>query len=233
MKTTYCSHCETILQDSYCQHCGQKYINKRLTFWNIISDYIFQILSLEKSGFATVLKLITSPKKVVTNYWNGYRNYYQSPGKILFYFLTIAGLHIVLVNTKLFDMTIDISYTSPQFGIIFIIPLITISTYFTYFKQKLNFGEHFIATTYLFSVFGMLFIIIDDLVNYYLKLNFDYFNIQYLIIVILLWSVFVYSKNNKWYRLILNFVLNLVVFLLIVSTLIGIIYLAGGLNIQD
>ncbi|MDF1674439.1 MAG: hypothetical protein P1U44_01895 [Vicingaceae bacterium] len=130
-------------------------------------------------------------------------------------------------------MTIDISYTSPQFGIIFIIPLITISTYFTYFKQKLNFGEHFIATTYLFSVFGMLFIIIDDLVNYYLKLNFDYFNIQYLIVVILLWSVFVYSKNNKWYRLILNFVLNLIVFVLIISVLIGIIYLAGGVNIQD
>lgn len=233
MSDSLCSNCETVLQGAYCQHCGQKSTNKRITFWNIISDYILQFLSLDKSGFATILKLITSPKKVVSNYWNGYRNYYQSPGKILFYFITVAGLHIVFVNSELFNMTISISHISPQFGIVFFIPLIALITYLTYYKQKLNFGEHFITSTYLFSVFGILFIIIDDIVNYYFKLNFNYFNFQYLIIIILLWSVFVYSKNNKWYTLILNFILTLVVFLLIISVLIGIIYLAGGVNIQD
>jgi len=228
----YCSICKTPMQDTFCATCGQKHSNKRTTFLSIITDYITQILSLERSGFATIIQLIIYPKKVVENYWNGYRNYFQSPGKILFYFLTIAGLQIVLVSPKLFDLTISAGIISPQFVFIIIIPLLSLTSYLTYKKHGLHYGEHFIAQTYLFSVFGILFIIVGNVFDYLLKFNLGIFNFFFMLLIILLWSVFVFSKKRKWYFLILNFLLELVVFISIISILITLGYFSGGVDIK-
>lgn len=229
---TNCSICKTPVQDTFCHHCGQKYTAKRTTFLSIITDYITQILSLERSGFATITQVIISPKRVVENYWNGYRNYFQSPGKILFYFLTIAGLQIVLVNPKLFDMDISAGIISPQFVFIIIIPLLSLTSYLTYKKHRLHYGEHFIAQTYLFSVFGILFIIVGNIFDYLLKINFGIFNFLFMLLIILLWSAFVFSKKRKWYFLILNFLLELVVFISIISILFTLGYFSGGVDIK-
>lgn len=88
MNEINCSNCQTKILSAYCPQCGQKYVQKRVNFFTIFTDFGAQILSLEQSVFATMLKIITSPKTVIENYWNGYRNYDQSPGKLLFYFLT-------------------------------------------------------------------------------------------------------------------------------------------------
>lgn len=219
MNEINCSNCQTKILSAYCPQCGQKYVQKRVNFFTIFTDFGAQILSLEQSVFATMLKIITSPKTVIENYWNGYRNYYQSPGKLLFYFLTIAGLHLVFVDENIFQASVKTpsSLLSPQvIIIILVIPILSLTTFISFRNQKKNYGEHFIANTYLFSVFGSLIIILDDLLTL-VSNELETYPLIILLIVILFWASLLFSKKRIWYIFLLNFLIEIIVLLAILS----------------
>lgn len=230
MKEIICSNCNTPIKDNFCEHCGQKFTSKSVSFITICSDYVTQILSLERSGLATLVQIILHPKKVIENYWNGYRNFYQSPGKLLFYFVTVAGLHIVFVNNTLFGLIINTNteLLSPQLLLIIItIPLLSLVSFITYRKQKHNYAEHIIAQTYLFSAFGIVFIILDDLLSL-ITPELDYSMGLILIPVILFWTSLILSKKRKWYFIILNFLLEILVLITILLLLFALSEITGG-----
>lgn len=232
MQEINCSNCNTIINDAYCNHCGQKFVPKRVSIFTIFSDFIAQLLSLEKSGFATSVKLITHPKKVIENYFNGYRNFYQSPGKILFYFITVTGLHVLFINKTLFGATLNTGseLLSPQVLLTaIIIPILSLVAYITFIKQNnhKNFAEHLIAQTYFFSVFGILFIILDDIISQF-TLEVDYFSIQFLIPIILFWTALTFSKKRAWYFILLNFLLLLLVLIMFALLLFVLGKFTGG-----
>ncbi|MBW6481783.1 MAG: DUF3667 domain-containing protein [Vicingaceae bacterium] len=238
MQEINCSNCNTTINDAYCAHCGQKFVPKRVNIFTIFSDYVSQILSLEKSGFATFIKLITHPKKVIENYLNGYRNFYQSPGRLLFYFITVAGLHVLLVDKKLFGTAINVGseFLSPQIILTaLIIPFLSLVAYLAFIKQNnhKNFAEHLIAQTYLFSVFGMLFIILDDIISLF-TLEIDYFSIEFLMPAILFWTALTFSKKRTWYFILLNFLLLLLVLVIFILLLILLgKFTDGGITLQE
>ena len=71
-----CSICSTEIIENYCPKCGQYYKNERISIKTILSDLFANIFSLEKS-FVEIIKIgLLHPKMLVTNYWNGFRNYY-------------------------------------------------------------------------------------------------------------------------------------------------------------
>lgn len=228
-----CPNCNIAFQGKFCHQCGQKYVAKRVTFWNIISDYFVQIFSFERSGIATFAQIIVAPQKIIFHYLNGYRNYYQSPGRLLLYFITIAGLYVFLVSEKLFGMSISVGELSPQVGLIVIlIPLLTLSSYLTYLKSKRHFGEHFIAQTYLFAVFGIIVIIMEGLLRKLFDQDIEFNVFGILILAIVLWTSFVFSQNRKWYIYVLNTLLNTIVFILIIALILMVAYYFGGVQIN-
>ncbi|PKP48797.1 MAG: hypothetical protein CVT95_03980 [Bacteroidetes bacterium HGW-Bacteroidetes-12] len=230
MNEISCSNCQTKILSAYCPQCGQKYIQKRVSFYTIFTDFGGQIFSLEKSVFATVFNLIISPKKIIENYWNGYRNYDQSPGRLLFYFLTIAGLHLLFVDENIFQINVKTpsSLLSPQMAIIIlVIPILSLTTFISFRNQKRNYGEHFIAHTYLFSVFGSIVIILDDLLTL-ISNELETYPLIILLLAILFWTSLLFSKKRSWHIYLLNFFIEVVVLLAILSCFVVLGYFTGG-----
>lgn len=95
-----CSICKIPIKENYCSKCGQKFSGKPISFLSLITDFISNFFSMEKSGFATILKILKNPKSIVDNYYLGFKNYYPSPGQLLLYGIAVVALHKNFVADK-------------------------------------------------------------------------------------------------------------------------------------
>jgi len=86
-----CSVCSNEIKGNYCSNCGQYFKDNRVTITTIFGDFFDSIFSLEKSFFRNIKIGVSQPKTLVSNYWNGFRKFYFSPGK----FFTIASLFLL------------------------------------------------------------------------------------------------------------------------------------------
>lgn len=212
-----CSVCSGRIDDRYCSNCGQYFKNERITSISILKDLLGNIFSLEKSLFKNFRMLFLQPKKLVTNYWKGYRGYYYSPSK----FLTIAALFTLLdsIFTNNFLGIVVKSIVAPQFTILFVnIILITLFSYAVYFKFKKRFYEHLILNIYTVSLWTVFFVPISMLLNIY-NVNNKIFFILPLHLLIMIWNSksFELSKLNRFIYIALNFILLYGIIFLIVS----------------
>ena len=215
-----CSVCSSEIDDKYCSTCGQYFKSERITSISILKDLFGNIFSLEKSFFKNFKLLFFQPKKLVTNYWNGYRGFYYSPSR----FLTIAAL-FTLFDSIFTDDFFGIEVTSivvPQLTVLIInIILLTFFSFVVYFRFKKTFYEHLILNMYTVSLWAMLFVPISMLLN---LLDIDKFEIFFFLpfhLLIMIWNSksFEMSKLNRFIYIALNFIL-----------LYGIIFLLVYLN---
>jgi hypothetical protein len=190
--------------------------------------------SLEKSGLATMYTLLVKPEKVIHNYWQGQRAYYQSPNKILFYALLVLGLHLSFVNKEIIGLQFDVQGIAPQLMfILLILPFYSLSSWLLYHPKKYRFAEHLIAKAYLVGLCLLLFTLIDDFFYGVFGLD-DLYQLDFLGFMLLTawlnWRVFGQRKN--WWRGVLFSLADLLLMLLLLAMLVGIIYLLGG-NVQE
>ncbi|MDT0293792.1 hypothetical protein ACFQ3R_10415 [Mesonia ostreae] len=85
------------ITENYCSRCGQRFTNKPTSTLSLIVCFISNFFSLEKSGFATIFKILKNPKPIVENYYSGYRRYHASPGKVLLYGIGVIVIHVYFV----------------------------------------------------------------------------------------------------------------------------------------
>ncbi|MDF1673261.1 MAG: hypothetical protein P1U41_07125, partial [Vicingaceae bacterium] len=144
-----CSVCNTQIEGKFCNSCGQKFDSKKLSFKTVISDIFSNLTDVEKSVFLNIYNIIRYPKKVINNYWDGFRGYYYKPGKMLFYFITIAGIGALFLKDRLFGLIFNSEGISEAltFAIVFF-PLLNLSSFLTYRRYKRNYLEHLVSTIY-------------------------------------------------------------------------------------
>ena len=151
-----CSVCLNEIKENYCSNCGQYFKNTRVTFRTIFLDLFDSIFSLEKSFFKNIKIALRQPKTLATNYWNGFRKYYFSPGK----FFTIASLFLLLHYSIANDFLgiVVSSNISSQFIILLThILLLTLSSSLIYLQFKKNIFEHLILNVYNVSLWVIIF----------------------------------------------------------------------------
>jgi len=159
-----CSVCSSEIDEKYCSKCGQYFKSERITGVSILKDLFSNIFSLEKSFLENFKMALFESKKLVTNYWNGYRGYYYSPSR----FLTIAALFALLdsIFTNNFFGIYVTSIVVPQFTILIInIFLLTFFSFIVYFKFKKTFYEHLMLNMYNVSLWMLFFVPISLLLN--------------------------------------------------------------------
>jgi hypothetical protein len=227
-----CSVCNNKLKGKFCENCGQKYTSKKLTFKSLFTDLISSLTDIEKSVFLNIYNIVRYPKKVINNFWNGYRNYYYKPGKMLFYFITVAGISSLLLGQTLFGITFNSeNYLSESliFAIVFF-PLLIFSSFLAYRKYKRSFIEHTISTIYLISTFGIVILILENIFIYF-SLSKQENTIWILILIgcILLWNSILFTPSSKLIKILVNLLLELLVLAAIISFLTFILYLSGGI----
>lgn len=227
-----CSICNTSIELNYCEKCGQKYTHKKLSFKTVVSDIISSLTDVEKSVFLNLYNIIRYPKKVINNYWDGFRGHYYKPSKMLFYFITIAGISALFLEGSLFGLSFSTQGISESltFAIVFF-PIINLSSFLTYRRYKKNYLEHFVSTIYLVSTFGIIVLIIESL-SVYLNFTLRENTIWVMILsgLILLWNSMLFTSPSKPLKIIVNAVLELIVLISIIFLLGVILYLFGALH---
>lgn len=233
-----CLNCNTIVNDEYCSHCGQSSHEHRIDAHYFLHDIPHSVFHVDKGFFYTLKMMFSKPGKMIKEYLDGKRIIYFRPFAYVLLMTTICsllikGIHIFIEkwsSTTLQNPTQD-HFFSKYFSVfIFImIPIASIVTWITFYKNKYNFWEHFLANTYVAAQLNILILLINlvNLVGIMFKIQFS--NYQNTLFIILFLSAFLYMygsvfgflmtndrKNSKLVVIakivVMNFVLALIYF---------------------
>lgn len=219
-----CSHCETEIEQNYCPKCGQKWLGKPTTIVGMFLEIIEVQFSLERSVFATFLKLLSKPKDVIVNFSNGFRRFYASPGKVIFYSLTFLALHLAFVNENILSLSFVINDTTEYahlgFLVFFGFLMFLVSAIYFRLKDKTPWSKTLVASLYLLPFLLLLCQIIQNLT---LLFSIEYsMQVPYFILVFLYLSIALTKGNSiKWY--FLNFIFQTIIFVGLLLAIIGLI----------
>ena len=218
-----CSVCSNEIKENYCLNCGQYFKDSRVTSTTILGDLFDSIFSLEKSFFRNIKIGLSQPKTLVSNYWNGFRKFYFSPGK----FFTIASLFLLLhylIANDFLGLVVS-STISSQFVILLTnIILLTFLSSLLYFKFKKNIFEHLILNIYNVSLWTIVFIPISIILSLSVNNNGieELFFIPYHVLI-MIWNSKVFELTK--FKRFLFVTLNLVLFY---ATILFLVYRFGG-----
>lgn len=105
----YCRNCNKNLPVNalFCNHCGAKKIENRITFRNLTEDFNERFLNLDAGFPKTFIALFTRPEEVIGGYINGLRKRYLSAFSYFAISITFAGIYIFLFREYFMDSVFD------------------------------------------------------------------------------------------------------------------------------
>lgn len=210
-----CSVCQTPTTGDHCSNCGQEIKGEIITFKSVILDFLSNVFSLERSVFASMVRLVINPHSIITNYWEGNRKYYPSPGKVFFYSLAVAAFHISFINEQeILGTTLDIEgYKSQFFFWAVFMPLLVLSSFFVYIKRESSFVKNISSQLYLASSFFTIITILMDLVNYLSPETIQFEAFLVFFILVFTWNTRVFDHGKNFWRKLVNTLLQILIFL--------------------
>ncbi|OZV67924.1 DUF3667 domain-containing protein [Winogradskyella aurantia] len=201
-----CKNCHNSLRDSqrFCDECGAKILQNRLTLKVIANQINEEFLSIDNRLLSTFITLFTKPEDVIVGYIDGTRKKYVDVLQYFAFALTLAGIQVFLMSTffkealdinmyeKLENMPgqennpfkdMDFGFFTNYQGLFYIIgvPISAFSTWFVYYlvnERRYNFTEHIVINLY----YSAQVIIITAV----LSILFLLFGLNYLIVSTLL-----------------------------------------------
>lgn len=217
-----CSICDIPIEENYCGRCGQEYTGKPTSILLLITDFFSNFLSLEKSGFATIFKILKNPKPIVENYCLGYRNYYASPGKVLLYGLAVVALHLSFIyyNNHIIDSNnilgislnienVNVNYFFWSFIFLFLL----IPSYLTFAYKERNLSKHLISIVYIATSIFIVLIILNDLYTILSQNKPTPLSFLAFILLVFYWNSRVFTKKRKFMFIVLNTIIQTIIFI--------------------
>ena len=216
-----CSICKIPIEENYCGRCGQKISGIPTSTISLIRDFIANFFSLERSGLATILKTISNPKSIVSNYYDGNKNYYASPGKILLYGIAVVALHIHFVDKKVMGITLEMPNINAQYLFwIILYPFLLLISYITFIRTEKAFSKHLISITYVASALFIVLTILNDSITLIWGDKLGIWAFVLFVSLIFVWNSRVFTSKNKYLYLIVNTTIQITIFIGLVSLLV-------------
>lgn len=224
-KEISCSVCGNTVKESYCGNCGQQNKGKSITFISVVTDVFSNVLSLEKSVFAAIFSLIRNPRKIVHNYWDGNRKYYPSPGKLFFYSLAVAALHIAYIDKEVLGVSVDINdYRGHIFFWVLVFPFLTLSSLLTYIRREAVFIKVITSLLYIASAWFIVLTIIGDIINKIDESILGALAFPIFVILVFIWNAIAFDKSKTGWKVALNFLLQFIIFIGLIAGVLAILY---------
>ncbi|MCB0380148.1 MAG: DUF3667 domain-containing protein [Flavobacteriales bacterium] len=102
MKT--CLNCNNKFEGNYCNNCGQKDIEVRITLKMIFTDFAKTYFSVDTTVYKTLIGLISHPGQLINDYLAGKRKLYFAPFQFFLLFMTIYLLTLNYFGDGIFEM---------------------------------------------------------------------------------------------------------------------------------
>lgn len=229
-----CKSCNnSIPKRKYCPDCGVYNSGQKATFKTLFSNAISEVLSFEKGLFYNFKVSFTQPNDVVWSYFNGIRNKYAAPGRILLYTLFFLGiLYLIDPNFGALDISINNESTSSLTGtklfLILIIPFLSISSKIVFWKNK-GLAVHMLSMIYLFLPRFVITTILITIINLSIGASWSQLLIFVLMIFHTMWTNVLVQKKNASTIQKLGFTILqfLVMFVLIIFFFLSIVVISG------
>ena len=174
-----CPNCGAKRHGSYCQECGQRYMQARLTAWELWWIFADRFLDWEEGVWRTFLKMATSPGVVIRHYLGGRRKIYLNPFSYVlfcsaFYALgqflmrRIAGLSAFPGFGEMQKWGIALNNAEDQFtltayGTVLIVALMAVAMRVMFDGQLLNTMEAVVTSLYASGNVFMLSLLISTI----------------------------------------------------------------------
>ncbi len=236
-----CKNCgEQIESYNFCPDCGAKKITKRITFSNLISEFVDRFLNVDNSFVRTFKHLFTKPEEVIDGYIHGLRKRYINAFGYFALSVTITGIYGFLTKNRMYEILsnstsallpkeqIDAQLqgleTAYQYQSIFsflFIPLLAIISRIVFLNyKKYNFTEHLVIYLYAYShIVGVMSIILVPatfFINNYFIIAFVPFIFYFLYIGYALKRLYALSLKKIILKTLLFFTLLFGIMMLII-----------------
>lgn len=206
-----CKNCGNEFEGKFCNQCGQKKIEGRITFKEAIHNFFHAFTHVDSGIFYLIKELSYRPGFVVKEYLDGRRNKYYNP--LQFLVITVAISTFLAVNFTLFGSKVDPT-TIPgltgqqiyylQFNqfiykyfnvILFIsVPIAALYSRLIFHKSGYNYAENLIFNAFIAGERTVLYILLTPLLYYTKHVWFVMVGIYYL-----MWNIYFARAYNQFF----------------------------------
>ncbi|TYB76162.1 hypothetical protein [Bizionia myxarmorum] len=217
-----CSICQTAVAGNYCSHCGQKYSEKKTHTLTLLVDLVTNFFSMERSGFATILKVLKNPKSIVNNYHNGFRKYHASPGQILVYGIAVVALHVAFVTDEILGIELKLDNLAVQYAFwIFLYPFFISISYISFFRVEKSFSKHLVSLIYIATSLFIAITVVNDIIISIWGDILGGYGFVLFVALIFFWNSRVFTTRKKPIFILLNALLQIAIFAGIVALIVN------------
>jgi hypothetical protein len=253
-----CKNCHHPFTGNYCNQCGQKVINKRITLKHLF-EIAFDSFNVQRGLFFTIKTLFTRPGELINDYLNGRTRDFYNPLKYLLLIASISALFMLWLN--IFEVNVE--NTNELMGIegeatklqatvtrylknflhlvaILALPFYSLVSKWVFHKRKLYYAEHLTINSYLFAQITLLQIftiflvyIVPSLSKFLLAFGSAIFIIYY---TYALKGVFQIKLVRSFLSSIVIYVLGIslmMLFIVAATFIVMIILKLSGFNLQE
>ena len=172
-----CVNCEQFiaLDQRFCSHCGGKRIYNKLTWRNLLEDFVDRFFNLENSFLKTFVAMFRQPEDVIGGYINGMRKKYLPAFSYFAIAITLSGFYSFILKgwflqefisaqssfygadmaSVQMEMTETVTNTMMEYQSIYMflsIPIMALISKLVFWNYKnYNLVEHFVIYLYTYS----------------------------------------------------------------------------------
>ena len=234
-----CKNCRHPLsgEDNFCNACGAKVIDHRLTLKYLLSEFYERFITFENNIFLkTFLSLYTKPQDVILGYITGLRKRYINVASYIALAITLTGFQFFLIqeffpesmqfndfqgsSKEFMDSWMNYFKEYQSFFYILLIPVYALISKLTFLKKKeYNYTEHIVLIGYTQAQLSITFFIP---VIFFAALGFNIMS-YYFIMTLIMILYTAYCIKNVFELNMIQIVKKTLVFLLLGSVLYFII----------
>ena len=260
-----CKNCNKEFIGNYCNHCGQPANTHEINYKYVWHEIQHGLFHLDKGIIYTTKELFTRPGHTIKEYISGKRVKHFKPVAYVLVLATIYALlaHILKIETVFDKVSVGLEKANKvksnelitvlkesfdwlrehyAYSTLFLLPVISFSSYLAFRKNKYNYMEHLILNTYIAGQRMIVFILILPLLA--LSKNKDTIstieNIETIIWILLMtWTYIQFFDSNSIIRNIVQTIksfiylgFQLLILIITFAIILGMLYAKNGLTIE-
>jgi hypothetical protein len=174
MEKLVCKNCGNLYEGNFCNNCGQKTKNDRITVSHLFHS-LLERFDINRGILYTAKMLFVQPGKVIQDYLNGKTKIYYNP---ISYLVVIASIYsLIMISFNIYDSSVgnfneamgipeeqlefqqkfsSIMKKFLSFISILMIPFYSLASYWIFKKRKLYYAEHMIVNSYLLAQYLLI-----------------------------------------------------------------------------